>query len=93
MANPLARIKGINGQIVALDADIEQVADELAMLRHIDDDAKRDAAVSGNYDDRVAAKMTHADVVRIEKQIVNMERTRARLVAKRDRLVRILAAQ
>jgi hypothetical protein len=62
------------------------------MLQHIDDDAERDAAVSGSYDDRAEAKRTGADVVRMDKQIARMERTRIKLVAKRERLMQKLAA-
>lgn len=89
----LAKIRGLNHQIAAVESDIGQVSDELSVLRHIDDDAQRDAAVTDKYDDRAAAKMTHSDVIRISKQIEAMERTRAKLVAKRDRMIRRLAAE
>jgi len=62
------------------------------MLQHIDDDAKRDAAVSGSYDDRAEAKRTGSDVVRMDNQIARMERSRVKLVASRDRLIRKLTA-
>ncbi len=92
MVSALERIHGLNTQIVTLGTQIDQAEVELSMLQHIDDDAQRDAAVSENYDDRAAAKMTGADVVRMRKQIQNMERTRRKLVGKRDRLIRKLAA-
>lgn len=93
MATALDRIRGINSQISVLERQISQVEIEVSMLRHIDDDAQRDATVSENYDDRAAAKMTHADVIRMNKQMSAMERTRDRLVKKRDWLIRRLAAE
>jgi hypothetical protein len=92
MANELERIAGINTQIAVLDGQVDQVVAERSMLRHIDDDAQRDAAVSGSYDDRAEARRTGADVVRMDKQMARMERTRAKLVASRDRLIRKLTA-
>jgi hypothetical protein len=62
------------------------------MLEHIDDDAQRDALVSGHYDDRADAKRTDADVTRMDRQLARMERSRSRLVTKRDTLIRNLAA-
>ena len=89
----LARIQVMNGELEALDNDIEQARLEMSMLDHIDDDAQRDAAVSGTYDDRAGAKMTHADVVRISTHIATLERSRAKIVVKRDRLVAKLVEQ
>jgi len=91
--NALDRIKAVSAEIDLLDRHLYQTADELAVLHHLDDDATRDAAVSGNYDDRAAAKMTRGDVRRMQKQIQNMERSRSKLVDKRDRLIRRLAAE
>jgi hypothetical protein len=93
MARALERIGGLNTQIVTLEAQIAQSGIELSMLQHIDDDAQRDALVSEGYDDRAAARMTGSDVERMRKQIRNMERTRDRLVGKRDRLITKLAAE
>ena len=90
--NPLDRIKAISAEITHLDGDIAQAVDELSMLHHIDDDATRDAAVLGTYDDRAAAKMTRGDVLRMQKQVHNLERSRSKLVAKRDRLISKLAS-
>ncbi len=93
MASALDRIRGLNTQISVLQQQIGQVEVEVSMLRHIDDDAQRDAAVSENYDDRAAARMTQSDVARMEKHVRDMERTHAKLVKKRDRLIRKLAAK
>ncbi len=89
----LDRITGINAQLEILDDQIEQATNEASMLGHIDDDAQRDAAVSDGYEDRAAAKMTHSDVTRMTKQIQGLERDRAKLVRKRDRIIRKLASQ
>jgi len=88
----LDKIRGLNVQIAAVDADIDQARAELNMLQHLADDAIRDAAVTENYDDRADAKMTHADVARCERRIEGLARERAKLVRKRDRMVNKLAA-
>ncbi len=93
MASELERIRGLNTRISVLEEQIGQVEIEVSMLRHIDDDAQRDAAVSENYDDRAAAKMTRSDVARMVKHIRDLEHIRVKLVAKRDRLIRKLAAK
>jgi len=88
----LGRIRSLNERIGAITAGIAQSESELSMLRHIDDDAQRDAAVTANYDDRASAKMTSGDVRRMEKQIGRLQREKARLVRERDRLIVKLAA-
>ncbi len=88
----LDKIHGLNAQIAAVDTDVDQAHAELDMLRHLADDALRDAAVSDNYDDRADAKMTNADVARCERRIKGLLRERGKLVRKRDRLVDKLAA-
>jgi len=89
----LDKIRSLSSHIESLDGDLIQAREEIEILRHIDDDAQRDAAVSENYDDRAAAKVTHSDVVRMDKHIRDLERTHAKLVTKRDRLIRKLAAK
>lgn len=93
MVSSLERIRGINAQIVTLDEQIAQAEAELSMLEHIDDDAQRDAIVTERYEDRSTARMTHADVARLERHVRNMQRNQKRLVGTRDRLIRRLAAQ
>ncbi len=93
MRDKLDKVRSLSDHIESLDADLDQALHEVEILRHIDDDAQRDAAVSENYDDRAAAKMTESDVARMEKHLRDLERTRAKLVAKRDRLIRKLAAK
>jgi hypothetical protein len=91
MATVLDRILGLNAQLSTLDVHIEQVSQELSMLRRLDDDATRDATVSQRYEDRAAAKMTGSDVARMEKHLLSMEMDRVRMTAKRDRLIKKLA--
>lgn len=60
---------------------------ELEMLRHIDDDARRDAAVTDNPLDRDDARETARDVARFEKVLADIADERDELEAKRDRLL------
>lgn len=80
------RIFRLNDRIAALGSEAEQVAAELELHRSIDADAQRDAVV-GNYIDREEAGLTAADVRRFEKTLAGLERKKARVVAKRDRLL------
>jgi hypothetical protein len=48
----LDKIRSLSGHFESLDADLNQAPPEKEILRHIDDGAQRDAAVSENYDDR-----------------------------------------
>lgn len=88
----LDRIRGVNALISVLDQQINQTTVEVSMLAHIDDDAQRDAVVSEGYEDRVAAKTTRSDVIRIETHLASLKRDRSKLVRKRDKLIRKLAA-
>ena len=76
----------LNEEIAALQAEAGQVAAELEYHRSINDDAQRDAAV-GNYIDREEAGLTRADVRRFERTLSDLETQRARLTAKRDKLL------
>ncbi|MFV2000322.1 MAG: hypothetical protein ACC654_08185 [Acidimicrobiia bacterium] len=92
MANPIGRIQAMNAQIVSIDAAIAQARAEHNMLVHIDDDAQRDAAVSGRYEDRADAKHTARDLARIEKYIASLINDQDRLIRRRDHEVARLAA-
>jgi hypothetical protein len=76
-----------NDEIAALREAERLAEEELIFHQHLDDDAKRDAAVSGNPLDRADARETSADVARFEDHIRNLRAERARLEAKRDRLL------
>ncbi len=88
----LDKIKGMTARIEAVDADLEQAVAELDMLRHLEDDALRDALVSEGWDDKVEAKHAQRDVARCEKRIRRLERDRAKLVNRRAAMIEKLAA-
>jgi hypothetical protein len=81
------RLFRIADQVAALVAEREQVREELEFHRHIDDDAQRDAAVSGFDEDRLEATSTAADVRRFEKRLTDIDATLDRLEQKRTRLL------
>jgi SMC interacting uncharacterized protein involved in chromosome segregation len=65
----------INDEIAALTRDEHRVAQELGMLRHLDDDAQRDAAVGGPLE---------RDLARLGAQREALEQKRQRLLARLD---------
>ena len=89
----LDRIRGMSAQIAAVDADLDQAVAELDMLKHLEDDAVRDALVSEGWDDRVGAKHAKRDVARCQKRIRDLERDREKLVKRRSAMIDKLAAQ
>jgi hypothetical protein len=91
--NQIDRIKGLNAEVEAIDADLDQAVAELDMLQHVEDDAVRDALVSEGWDDRVDAKRAKADVDRCLKRIKGLEKDRERLVKRRTAMIDRLAAQ
>ncbi|MFP5332329.1 MAG: hypothetical protein ACLGHX_08235 [Acidimicrobiia bacterium] len=88
MVEKIARkVFRINDQIQTLLAERDQVAEELEFHRHINDDAQRDAAVSGAREDRLEAGSTAADVRRFERRLRDIERDMEKLERKRDALL------
>lgn len=81
------RILRLNDRIAALRRQEDLTAQELEFHRHIDDDARRDAAVSGDPIDRDDARQTAGDVARFERALDAMRRERQDLEQKRDRLL------
>jgi hypothetical protein len=81
------RLFRLNERIAGLAAEERQAAAELEVHRHLDDDAQRDAAVSGSPIDREDARDTAADVERFGRLVADLHRRRERLEAKRDRLL------
>jgi hypothetical protein len=81
------RLFRLNERIARLTAEERQAAAELEVHRHLDDDARRDAAVSGSPIDREDARDTAADVGRFARVAADLHKRRARLEAKRDRLL------
>jgi hypothetical protein len=84
------RLFQLNEEIAALRRDERLAQEELIFHRHLDDDAQRDAAVSGNPLDRADAKETAGDVARFERHLAKLERTRKKLEAQRARLLKRL---
>lgn len=80
------RLFRLNEQIADLQRESEQVAAELAYHRSINDDAQEDAAY-GNSIDREEAGLTAADVRRFESTLARLDARKAKLAAKRDRLL------
>jgi hypothetical protein len=81
------RLFRLNERLGRLAEDERLAAAELEVHRHLDDDARRDAAVSGNPVDREDARDTAADVARFGRLLADLGEKRRRLEAKRDRLL------
>jgi len=81
------RLFRANERLARLAEEERLAAAELEVHRHLDDDARRDAAVSGSPVDREDARDTAADVERFARVVAGLEERRCRLQAKRDRLL------
>ena len=81
------RLFRLNEMLERLAEEERLAAAELEIHHHLDDDARRDAAVSGNPIDREDARDTAADVARFERLVAGLQERRRRLEAKRDRLL------
>ena len=81
----------INDEIDALIEAERLAQEELIYHQHLNDDAQRDAAVSGSPLDRADARETAGDVDRFERHLRDLEQRRHRLESKRQRLLRKLA--
>ena len=84
------RVFRIADEIAAIEREEALVAEELNVHRHLDDDAKRDAAVSGHPIDRADARATAGDVARFEDLLQHLANRKAKLSAKREKLLRKL---
>jgi hypothetical protein len=81
----------IGDEIAALQHAEDLAAEELNIHRHLNDDTQRDAVVSGSPIDRSDARETAADVARFERHLEQLRLRRARLEAKRAKLLGKLA--
>ena len=81
------RLFRLNERLGRLAEEERLAAAELEVHRHLDDDARRDAAVSGNPIDREDARDTAADVARFQHLVAGLQEKRRRLEAKRDHLL------
>ncbi len=77
----------IGDEIKALEEAERLAREELIYHQHLNDDAQRDAAVSGSPIDRADARETASDVDRFERHLGKLRAQRERLEAKRQRLL------
>jgi hypothetical protein len=80
------RILRISEEIARLREESRLTAEELRIHQHLDDDARRDAAVGGPIE-RDDARITSTDVQRFAALISSLETRIARLDKKRTRLL------
>ena len=81
------RLLRIGDEIVRLRREEEIAEGELAMHRHLADDAVRDAAVHGGLE-RAEARDARKDVAALERALAQTRRGLERLETKRERLLR-----
>ncbi|MGB5169693.1 MAG: hypothetical protein WBN35_10535 [Acidimicrobiia bacterium] len=87
MGQRAERIFRINDEIAALRRDEYLAFEELVMLGHLDDDARRNAAVSGSLIDAADARESAGDVARMERHVHALRAARERLEHQRDRML------
>jgi hypothetical protein len=80
------RLLAVHDAIAVATNELALTLDELAIHRHLDDDARRDAAVGGPIE-REDARITETDVARFEELVARLEARIARLEGKRSRLI------
>jgi chaperonin cofactor prefoldin len=85
MSRTERRLLKILDELERLRAERRMALGELDMLRHIDDDAQRDAAV-GTTLDRDDARLTAQDVDRFEREVEHLDGRIAELEDKRRKL-------
>ena len=78
------RLFRINDEIAALRRDEHLAYEELIVLGHLDDDARRDAAAYGTSMDAADARETAGDVARMQRHVSEIRSARERLERKRD---------
>jgi len=86
------RIFRLADEIARVSEEIRLAEEELAILRHLDDDARRDAAVTGSPIDRDDARVAAQDVARFERHVMSLRERRAELEERRRSLVERLGA-
>jgi hypothetical protein len=89
MARIHDRLFRLNDEIARLREEERLTVAELDVLEHLDDDARRDAAVGGPLE-RDDARTTASDVERFRRALGDLAARRKRLEAKRDQLLRRL---
>lgn len=86
MARSEERLFRLSEELARLREEIRLTAEELRIHQHLDDDARRDAAVGGPIE-REDARETSADVARFQRLLDELERKAARLEEKRATLL------
>ena len=81
------KLLAIFDRLEVLERELALAREELNYHQHLDDDARRDAAVSGSPIDRADARETAADVKRFEMLILKLELEKAELHERRTRLL------
>jgi hypothetical protein len=81
------KLFAIGDRLATISSELHLAREELIYHRHLDDDARRDAAVSGSPIDRADARETSSDVARFEDLIARLETEREALEAHRARLL------
>lgn len=77
----------VNDRLMLLEQEEARVSAELDYHRHLADDAIRDASVYDSSLHRDVADRAVADVDRFERALVEIDRRREVLLAKRNRLL------
>ena len=85
------RIFSLGDEISALVESERLAREELTYHEHLDDDAQRDAAVSGSPLDRADARETALDVARARQVVEKLVAKRLKLEEKRAQLIAKLA--
>jgi hypothetical protein len=80
------RILRVSDELEQLREQIRLTEEELRLHQHLDDDARRDAAVGGPIE-REDARITSGDVKRFERLLVDLRSKESRLVEQRRRLL------
>ncbi|MEX1208799.1 MAG: hypothetical protein WEE36_09425 [Acidimicrobiia bacterium] len=80
------RILRISDELEQLREQVRLTEEELRIHQHLDDDARRDAAVGGPIE-REDARITSGDVNRFERLLVDLRSQESRLEEQRRRLV------
>ena len=81
------RLFALADRLQRIEHDLRLAREELAYHVHLDDDARRDAAVSDHPIDRADARETSADVARFKRLIRRLERERTSLRERHSRLL------
>ena len=80
----------LGDQLASLREARRLAEEELTFHRHLHDDAKRDAAVTGSPFDREDEAVTRGDVARLQRHIDNLSKLIEQIEERRVKLLRKL---